>query len=131
MKHRTLVAFLALAALAAFAPDASAGAKGPWEVYVDPTFQSANGSPGTARNSADGLQYIYCFTSAIASYTYGYCGAQTAAGVSASCWTTQPQLIQAIHGMASDGGIAFTWDANGECNNIVSYKGSVYETKQP
>jgi len=135
MKQRTKLftplTLVALAALAGLETDASAGSKAMLPVQVDLPHRMAYGAAGSARNAADLVQSIYCFTNATSYSIYGYCGAMTADGVFGSCYTTDAKMLQLIQVMASDGVFSFYWDENGQCTNVLSYRGSIWDPKQP
>jgi len=135
MKQRTRLftplTLVALVALAALEPDASAGNRATFPVQVDVTYRMASGAVGSARNSVDGQQSIYCFTNATSSSVYGYCAAMTAEGVFGSCFTTDATMLPLIQVMASDGVFAFYWDENGQCTDVLSYRGSLWDPKLP
>ena len=81
MKNRLLIAALLLVS--------SASAFAGYKVTANVTVQSNNiamGSMGSARNSADSLQYIGCEIYASRSYSNLYCRARNSANVELNCW---------------------------------------------
>lgn len=83
---------------------------------------------GTARNSADAVQQIGCF-SAGGSAT---CSGTTAAGQSFSCSTATASHLAAIHSMTSDSYLLFGWDnATGLCEFVYVRNMSYTPPKKP
>ncbi len=114
------------------ASNAMAGQKTSNPVAVDATARVANGSLGSARNSADNLQYIGCAAGALSfGGTNMYCFAQTADNVYAECQSTSPQLVQAAQAMSGDSYVHFAWDASGTCTYLLVINSSRLTPKQP
>jgi len=114
---------------------AEAGFKQQNPVSIDLINRFAQGSFGSARNSADGQQSIDC---AITSYkrtileSQVVCNAQNVLGQTVFC--TAPasgNLIEAMAALDSDSFLNFTYDANGTCTSITVINGSSFEPKQP
>lgn len=104
----------ALASAVAFA-----GFRVNWEVGVDTVSRNAWGSLGSARNSADGVQYIGC---SVAVFTYGtpsvYCSARNAAGTSVACASTDAAIVAQAQSIKGDSYLFFVWDEAGYCNYL-------------
>ena len=112
---------------------AQAGAKYNLPVYVDVKAQFASGSFGTARNSADNVQYIQCvvamYPASSGQAPVGNCEATTAAGVHASCYTTDTELLHMMQTMSDNAWISFSWAADGTCSWMRVVNGSTSEPK--
>ncbi len=124
MKKPVFVAVCAAVGLAATA--AWAGTKVSALVYVEPTSRYAYGSLGSARNSADTVQYIGCYISAYSNGAeYVGCFARNAANTYVSCSSSVPQIINAVRALGGDGYLYFDYDASGACTSVdvrqVSY----------
>jgi hypothetical protein len=83
----------------------------------------ANGNMATARSSANDVEYIGCGvrkyvdgTGGISSN--GFCQAGDAAGVTASCFTDQAELLDVIENVADYSFVAFNWNSEGQCRKI-------------
>lgn len=126
-------AFLTAAALAALSispvRESRAGKRQTYPVVVDTSGRSATGVLGTARNTADTVQYIGCTVTRYADGgVTGWCGAYTASGVPASCTTDQPALLDTMTQVQGDSYLQFTWNA-GECTKIMVSNYSSFEPK--
>jgi hypothetical protein len=101
-------------------------------VLVNDVGREATGSFGSARNSADSNQRIYCWVSTYApgpSATTGACSAESAGGTEGMCVTQDPALLDAIRAVNSDAFLRFRWDTDGQCTLIQSYNGSLWAPK--
>jgi hypothetical protein len=107
---------------------ASAGHKYTFPVYVNYTYSFAEGSLGSARNSADSQQEIECN---VQSGGWGYCYARDASGNFANCYANTEAHFAAIRAINGDSGVFFNWDSYGYCGTIIVYQGSSREPKQP
>ncbi|WP_375756288.1 hypothetical protein [Corallococcus exercitus] len=105
-----------------------AGSKGGMSVYVDTVNRHFNGSMGTARNSADSNQNLYCY---ISSSGYGVCMATDAAGTNASCFTNNAGMVSVINSLNSDSYVQISYDSAGTCTSILVGTGSHHDPKQP
>ena len=123
MKPRILALGLLLAAGVA-----QAGYRYNYNVVVSDTYVS--GPIGGARNSADTLQSIGCYSTASATHRYAVCSAQDATGRGKSCSTFDANLIQVAQSLTSDSVVAFGWDATGTCTYITAMTYSQYQPKQ-
>lgn len=103
------------------------------DVYVDLVNNWAFGNLGAARNSSDTTQYVRCSATAFASgWAVASCEFSDANGTVASCYATNPEVIQIVLGMSSDSRIDVQWDANtSECIYISFETGSIWEPKLP
>jgi len=86
------------------------------------------GAFGTARNSADTVQYIGC-------WDYGNsarCFARNSASTAKSCSTTDPNHLAVIRGLVDSTYIYVNFNTTtGACTNVYSYNNSFWEPKQP
>lgn len=111
---------------------ALAGPKYGYPVQVNLTSRHASGGFGTARNSADSVQYIGCDV-------YGYttsvprvsCYARSAAGTYASCSSTDPNLLAVARSISDDSIVSFNWDASGTCTYLFAGNASMAEPREP
>lgn len=117
---------------------AEAGAKYSYEVRVDPVEKYATGAVGTARNSSDNKQVIYCrvvVDAQVAGSSYVACGATNAAGRSTYCQTKRVEFARAVQAINSDSEIFFKWKTvsggENECVFIDVANGSTFEPKAP
>ena len=80
-------------------------------VQIDLISQSASGSIGDARNSADFFQYIGCSLSArnTSSHIRTSCGARNAAGVDILCDTDEDSFAPTVAAINDHSYIAFSW----------------------
>jgi hypothetical protein len=130
---RTVTAIAILASLG-LAGAAHSGVKENATVVVSTAAKIAYGSFGSARNSLDSYQKLYCwvwsFDDAGTPFESGGCYARDYnLSVSAMCGTTLPGLLQAIRGLNDDAYISFAWDVNGQCTSIKNHNGSMYAPK--
>lgn len=130
MKRQTIG--IAVGALSALALSVSvfAGLKQNMVVtYWPGTFLDVGyGFLGTARNSADAVQQIGCFSSG-GSAT---CSGTSAAGQSFSCSTAVASDLAAIHSMTNDSYLLFGWDnATGLCEFVYVRNMSYTPPKKP
>ena len=100
-------------------------------ITVDTTSSFAAGSLGSARNSSDANQSMYCATEAYPSGSFAFCTATNANGVSRTCSTSAPELIHAVESINGDSFVIFGWDTAGNCSYIYTYSGSLYAPKAP
>lgn len=95
-------------------------------VYVDPIGRWAFGSLGAARNSSNSVEYARC--SAVAfedGWAIASCEFVSANNTHGSCYSTDPEVMQMVAGMASDSHVSVTWsESTGECVYINFEKGS-------
>lgn len=116
---------------------ASAGSKANLTVLINTSpVYSAQGSLGSARASADTVQFIGCtiVTEAYsgAPVTTGSCSATNAAGTSVSCSTTDPEIIATIATVGINSFIRFTSNTNGgECTSIRVVNSSQWQPLAP
>ncbi|NOK17577.1 hypothetical protein [Corallococcus carmarthensis] len=97
-------------------------------VFVNTTTRAFSGNLGTARNSSDGVQYLWCST---VSTGAGFCYAKDASGVAASCSTSDAEMVATIRALNSDSNLQVSYDSTGTCTFIWVSTGSHFETKGP
>jgi hypothetical protein len=91
---------------------------------------SASGSFGSARNSADSVQYMGCTVASDASGVSGaVCFARDSASVTRSCTTSVPEQMAIIRSLGSDSYLAFFWNSAGQCTSVSVYDGSNMQPK--
>ncbi len=91
------------------------------------TAHEFSGSQGSARNSADALQRIYCSIDHIS----GFCLARNSAGAVASCSTSNPDIMAVIRGINGDSYLFVRHDGAGTCTSVSVNSGSYYAPKNP
>lgn len=111
--------------------DAYAGRTTTSEVYVSGNGY-ASGAFRSARESADGEQYIYCSSEAWNdNYERGFCYARDANGNSEVCYinngsTNLSSMTRILESLGQHSRIMFRTNSNGECTSINVYNGSHY-----
>jgi hypothetical protein len=120
MKQRNILAGTAIAALLSSAAFVSfAGESGSYQVFINDGTRFASGSMVTARYSADNVQRIECRTFAhAAGMVHAMCHARNGQGVTRTCFTTLPVLVENARAASSESLISFYWGENGDCESI-------------
>jgi hypothetical protein len=95
-----------------------AGQKGDEGIGIDPRFTEVAGDIGYAHNTADRISQIGCYSYATSSGPVGGCFARDVTGGTASCFTSDPRIIEAIRDLSSDSKVLFSWDAGGHCDYV-------------
>lgn len=132
MKRFTQALGTSVALVLLAVPVAYAGSRTQFFVNINTTTRTAFGAMGTARNSADAVQNIYCRTFADVSIGESVrCFATNSTGVTASCYSFSPVLVRSIQSASDTSYIYFAWDAAGICQTIDVLKGSHLEPKAP
>ncbi|GMU00483.1 hypothetical protein KH5H1_46030 [Corallococcus caeni] len=132
MKRFTQALGMSVALVLLAVPVAYAGSKVTFPVVISTASRYAYGAMGTARNSADAIQNIYCRT--FADVTAGEsvrCFANSSASVYVSCVSYSPVLIRSAQSASDSAYLYFSWDASGVCQSIDVLKGSQLEPKAP
>ena len=125
---------LAIAAAAAFASTAAfAGLQQPFPVDVDLAGQFAAGDMGAAQSAKDSTTFIGCgirkvSTGVDTAFVNGFCQAADADGEQFTCFTTNPELLDAISSISDFSFITFAWNVDGECTRIGNSTQSFYLT---
>ena len=117
-------------AMVLFCTAALAGTKAISEVSINTTSKYAQGSLGSARNSADSNQYIGCSVT----NDYVYCSARNAAGTWVHCDVYSSAMALTARGIGSSGHIQFSWlggSTSGDCNSLTLTHHSMYAPKEP
>jgi hypothetical protein len=127
----TRLATIAFSLTATLSLPALAGEKVSTPVSVDLVARWAHGSAGTARNSADAVQKIWCGVSGNGAYASVQCVARTSSGRSATCFSAEPTaaILQAAAAVKGDSWVWFEWDAAGQCTVVEAKSGSSFEPK--
>jgi hypothetical protein len=84
---------------------------------------SANGNMASARASANDVEYIGCGVRKFIDGTgaviaSGFCQAGDAAGVIASCFIDNADLLDAIENVADYSFVTFSWNTDQQCRMI-------------
>lgn len=109
---------------------ALAGSKATNEVWISLTSKYAEGSLGSARNSADSTQYIGCSVT----NDYVYCSARNSAGTWIHCDVYSSAIALTARGIGSSGFISFSWtgtSTSGTCTTLTLSHNSMYAPKGP
>ncbi|NOK17292.1 hypothetical protein [Corallococcus carmarthensis] len=132
MKRFTQALGTSVALVLLAVPVAYAGSKAQFFVTINTTARTAYGAMGTARNSTDAIQNIYCRTFADATSGESVrCFANNSASVYVSCYSSSPALVRSVQSANDSAYIYFAWDASGVCQAIDVLKGSHLEPKAP
>ncbi|KAB2845559.1 MAG: hypothetical protein F9K44_16885 [Hyphomicrobiaceae bacterium] len=127
---------LPLAAVACLAVPATAGYKispSAPSVAVNPSGRTASGSIGSAHNSSNSYESIYCSISGYETWTAVSCAAVNANNVFVACNITNPpqHMLNALAAMGPDSSISFSWSSTYKCTNISVWTGSGSYAKVP
>lgn len=128
MRKGFLTAMVALG-MAATTATALAGLKINSTVTVNTTSRYATGALGSARNSADSVQYIGCSVTDSAGSAFVSCSARNSAGRFASCTSSDVGKVSAASSINSDSYIYFRYDSSGVCTYLSVSTFSYYPTK--
>lgn len=128
MKIRTAIATLTLS-LASSA--ALAGLTQPFVVEVDLVNRIASGDTVTARYSRNDVEFIGCGIRKIEDgvggvFTFGFCQAQNIDEEQITCFTENPELLDAISSQPDFAFITFSWDEDEVCTRIGNSNQSFY-----
>lgn len=129
LNPRSLAALAALTLLG-LTGSALAGQKASWPVSVSTASRIASGAMSSARNSADTSQRLECWSlAAAAGGSYASCYARDAAGLSASCYTFNADLMATVRALHGDDLVSFTYDTSGQCQSVQVVHSSIVEPK--
>lgn len=133
MTNRQKVSVVGCALLLAFAVGkARAGQKQDQNVVISDASAVAFGMLGTARNSADTVQDIGCYTYGYVLYgVAGYCWATNTQGTYRTCWLSTSNTWGVAATLQSDSELTFWWQANGNCLQVQVDVGSMSPPKAP
>lgn len=112
---RSPLVLAAALACALAAPFAHAGARWVYQVWISDASRYAVGTMTDARGSADGNQAIGCYHNT----TNGACYATNAAGLSRTCTTNNPALLNVIRTISAESYIYFQWNTDGTCSYVL------------
>ena len=127
---RQMFAVLSVATILGLAPPARAGVKSNAPVAVDTVNHRGSGAVGSARASADGIQYIYCYA-VHGSSASAFCVARDAASTTVSCFTTDPNKVALVNAMTSYSYLYFEYDTSGLCTTLLVENASYYPPMVP
>ncbi|RKG80466.1 hypothetical protein [Corallococcus terminator] len=100
-------------------------------VVITPANNCFGGSLGSARNSADNLQYLHVSVQASVSGLYhASVYVRDASGASASCTTTDLKLIEVLRSVTTDSFLMVYHNGAGACSTIEVVQASSSEPKQ-
>lgn len=125
MKHIPVTALV----LGLMVATSDAGSKFNYPVVIGAT--SATGSMADARSSALATMNIGCHTRYGANTHVAACSAGDGQGLVASCFTTDPVLVDQARALGDDSRVTFWWDATGTCTQIQVLKFSSAAPKVP
>lgn len=129
MKHKIMTAGVA----AAFMSTAAiAGFKQPAPVDVDLVNRFAQGDMVSAQQAKDDVTYIGCGIRKIDTgagiVSTGFCQARDADEEQFTCFTQDPELLEATASTGDFSFITFAWNEDGECTRIGLSTQSFYLT---
>jgi hypothetical protein len=136
VKNKMIIAAVAASAIAATSGGAVAGIKS----YMSTSISKATDGSGTvsgifssARDSSDNTEQFGCYinTAKGSSAPTAYLFASTTAQGYAQCYTSDPQLLSAIHGLTDDTAVLFMFDTHGECTYVWTGFSSMWAHKAP
>ena len=110
---------------------AFAGLTATYPVTIDMTNRTATGSAGSARNSGDNFQYLYCGLVANTTTVEARCYAQNATQVNTFCTSLSSSIVSTIRTMSSDSYVNFKWDTSNHCTQVQVMTGSQAAPKAP
>ena len=129
MKKKKIFVIAAITAL--YAAQGMAGATNEAPVIVDLDQQSAQGAQTSARFADNEIALIGCGATVSSdginpAFKFGFCQATDADGVEVTCFTQDPELVDAISSIANYGFISFDWNENDECVTVRNSTQSFY-----
>lgn len=128
MRKGFLAAMVTLG-MAASAATALAGLTANQTVTVNPITRVAQGALGSARNSADNIQFIGCTVTDAAGVAFVTCSARGPGGNFATCTSNDPGKVAAASSINSDSFVLFRYNAQGACTFLSVSTFSQYPTK--
>lgn len=116
------------AALALVSTVASGGLYQPRPVTLDIPGRFADGDMLTARDSLNPFEFIGCGIRHSSTFSTGFCqaGVGEAEGEYFTCFTEDPNLLDAIRALDDFSYIVFRWDVDGNCTFIGNSTQSFY-----
>ena len=132
-KNTMFVAALILAGLVGLSGAVYAGFKTEENVSVSisGTTASAAGAVGTARNSADAVQFIRCTVQGFSTTNSVFCAARTIAGVNFSCSANNSHTLATSVSAIDSGSRLFIFAQSGVCTQIDVTNSSEHKPKVP
>ena len=100
-------------------------------VLIDLDNKNAQGAQSSARFADNDVEVIGCGTTirddgVNPPFSFGFCQATDANGVSVLCVTLSAELSTAINGIANYGFISFQWNDDQECVSVRNSTQSIY-----
>lgn len=89
------------------------------------------GSLGSARNSADGGQYLGCYSHSSSTLSYASCVAVDSSGSYLYCSTYNADMIALVRSVASDSYVVFSAGTTGACDSVGVANRSYNAPKNP
>jgi hypothetical protein len=131
--RRARIIIALLTGLAATTPLASAqaGARTTVAVYVDTVGRYAQGQFGSARNDAGTTSAVYASFNASIGYRTVSLSFYDATGRYGSCYSSAPEIIDAVAALNSDSLVWAQWNTSGQCTSVGAILGSSYAPKAP
>jgi hypothetical protein len=129
---KTTYAIGALGLALAMSPLAEAGFKwGPQPVSINTTYRFWDGHMGPARNSANGNERPNCQVTGSVGSSFAACWATDATNRSASCYSYDANVIDAVRAVKSDSRVTIYYDAGGQCTSVYTHVDSAADPKLP
>lgn len=128
-KHAIVLAAVIALVTAGVAREVSAGSKIYLGTGVNMTSRAAWGSVGTVRNSTDTREAVGCWVDYFPTGPSAQCFITTPSNVTASCATSDPDMVAAIAALAGDTQFRIEWDASNQCSRFVLLVGSQIEPR--
>jgi hypothetical protein len=123
---------LVLFGIVAMSSPSLAGLRIDEPVVVNMAIREALGSIGSARNSADSVQFIGCSIEADSSTDPMIaCFATDEIGTSVLCTSSSPKLVAAVQAITSLSFIDFQWDSDGNCTFVYVDSASFNPPRAP
>jgi len=125
MKTKHVISAAALTLVSAVA---SAGLYQPRPVTLDFTNRFADGDMLTARDSLNPGDFIGCGIRAQSGFAWGFCqaGHSQVEGDFFTCYTEDPEMLDAIKALDDFSYILFRWDVDGNCTYVGNSTQSLY-----
>jgi hypothetical protein len=115
-----------------FASTGHAGLKAADTVSIDSVNRTAFGAFGSVRNSANAVEFMYCYAYHYASgSSTAVCSARNSAGVTLTCSSTSAPIVAAADSLSGDSQLYFQADASGNCVFVRTLNSSQYPPKAP
>lgn len=118
-KAKWVLVAVGLCGAGAFVGRASAGNKSSEAVAINTAVRIAYGSVGSARNSADSIQWIGCSLAGYPTAVSASCSGSTATGITFTCIVpSTSKIVDVVKSIQGDSRIRIEWDAAGTCTRL-------------